>query len=111
MRAASPGAIPRGGAVMPAYVIVNIEVRDRERYTQYIQVAPESIARYGGRYIVRGGKTEVLEGSWQPKRFVMLEFESVERAKAWWDSEEYRGPKAMRQSAANTDLFIVEGMA
>jgi uncharacterized protein (DUF1330 family) len=97
--------------VMSAYVIVNIEVRDRERYAQYIQVAPESIARYGGRYLVRGGKTEVLEGSWRPKRFVVLEFESLEKAKAWWDSEEYRGPKAMRQAAADTDLFIVEGKA
>lgn len=96
---------------MPAYVMVNIEVRDRERYARYIQVAPETIARYGGRYLVRGGRTEVLEGMWQPKRFVVLEFESLERAKAWYDSEEYRGPRAMRQAAAVTDLFLVEGMA
>jgi uncharacterized protein (DUF1330 family) len=95
---------------MKGYVIVNVDVTDPARYPDYIKVAPASIANYGGRYIVRAGRTEVLEGTYQPKRFVVLEFESYERAKEWWASEEYRQPKAMRQSAARTDMILVEGL-
>jgi len=95
---------------MPAYLIVDIEVKDPERYAEYIKLTPATIAKYGGRFVVRGGRHEILEGSWQPKRFVIVEFESVERAKAWWNSEEYRGPKALRQSAAATNMVVFEGV-
>lgn len=95
---------------MPAFIIVDIEVRDPVNYEAYKRVAPESIAKYGGRYVVRGGRTEILEGSWRPNRFVMLEFDSVEKAKAWWASEEYRVPKEMRQAAATTNMILVEGI-
>ncbi|MFL5441248.1 MAG: DUF1330 domain-containing protein, partial [Myxococcales bacterium] len=64
----------------------------------------------GGRYLARGGKTDVLEGSWQPKRFVILEFPSVEKAKAWWGSTEYAEAKSIRQKAAKTSLVVVEGV-
>lgn len=96
---------------MSAYVIVDIEVRDRERYAEYIRVAPPSIAKYGGRYIVRGGEKEILEGTWQPNRLVVLEFDTAEQARAWWASEEYREPKAMRQASAVTNMVLVEGMS
>ena len=96
---------------MSAYVVVDIEVQDRETYEQYKKLAPPSIAAYGGRYVARGGTTEVLEGEWVPKRFVVLEFESVERAKAWWDSPEYREAKALRQRCAQTNMVVVEGVA
>lgn len=95
---------------MPAYVVVEIEVTDPETYEEYKQKAPPSIAHYGGRYIIRGGKAEVLEGSWSPKRFVMLEFASVQHAKDWWNSPEYAEAKELRQRSSRTDMFVVEGL-
>lgn len=95
---------------MSAYVCVEIEVHDPETYAEYIKVAPPSIAQYGGRYIVRGGRNETLEGDWSPRRFVILEFDSMEAAKAWWNSPEYAGPKAMRQRSAHTRMLLAEGL-
>jgi uncharacterized protein (DUF1330 family) len=95
---------------MPAYVIVNIEITDPARYAEYVKAVPATIARHGGRYLVRGGNAERLEGSWDPKRVVVLEFESFERAKEWWASEEYRAPKALRQSAATANVILVDGL-
>ncbi len=94
---------------MAAYVIVEINVTDPERYEEYKKCVPPSIEAYGGRFLVRGGATETLEGDWDPKRFVMLEFESVDRAKEWWGSEEYRGPRDMRWSASDARMIVVEG--
>ena len=95
---------------MSAYVIVDITVTNPELYAEYIRVAPESIARFGGRYIARGGQAECLEGPWQPRRLVILEFDTYERAKAWWASAEYSGPKKMRQAAATTKMVVVAGI-
>ena len=95
---------------MAAYVIVDVEIRDRERYAEYVKVAPLSIAQYGGRYLARGGRTEKLEGSWEAKRLVILEFESFERAREWWGCQEYGGPKALRQAASITNMVVVEGV-
>ena len=95
---------------MAAYVIVDIEVTDPETYRNYIEVAPATIEAYGGRYIVRGGSAEKLEGGWEPRRLVVLEFESVERAKAWWASDEYAEPKRLRQSASNANMIVVDGV-
>ena len=95
---------------MSAYMIVNIEVTDPDRYAEYIKVAPASVARYGGTYIARGGRTEKLEGDYEPKRVVILEFETFDRGREWWASDEYAGPKGLRQSAAITDMILVEGV-
>ena len=95
---------------MSAYVLVEIEVLDQERYETYKQPAPSSIAVYGGRYLARGGDVETLEGTWQPKRLVILEFPSVDQAKAWWDSTEYEQAKALRQAVAHTRMIVVEGL-
>lgn len=95
---------------MAAYLIVNIEVTDPEKYAEYIRAAPPSIAKYGGRYLVRGGTAQRVEGSWVPKRVVILEFETLERARQWWASEEYRAPKALRQAASVTDMILVQGV-
>jgi len=95
---------------MAAYLIVNVEVTDPVRYAEYIKRAPASIAQYGGKYLARAGRAETLEGEWTPKRFVVLEFPTYDRAKAWWACEEYRGPKALRQSASVTNMILVEGM-
>jgi uncharacterized protein (DUF1330 family) len=95
---------------MAAYVFVNIEVTDPERYAEYIRVAPPTLVPFGGRYIARGGRAETLEGIVAAKRVVLLEFPSVEKAKEWWASDVYRGPKAIRQSSASTSMIVVEGV-
>ena len=96
---------------MPAYVVVEVDVHDPQRYADYKELAPPSIAQYGGRYIARGGKTEALEGEWSPPRFVILEFENADRARAWWASPEYAEGKALRQACAETEMLVVEGIA
>jgi uncharacterized protein (DUF1330 family) len=96
---------------MPAYVLVNVHVIDKERYAEYVKLAPPCIARYGGRYLARGGRAERLEGDWTPRRVVVLEFDSYERAKEWWASDEYAGPKALRQETATTEMILVDGLA
>jgi len=95
---------------MPAYILVTIEIDDPVTYEKYKLAAPASIAAYGGRYIVRGGALETLEGTWAPKRLVILEFPSVERAKAWVNSPEYRDARAMRHACARSEMIVVEGL-
>jgi uncharacterized protein (DUF1330 family) len=95
---------------MPAYIIVDIEILDLLGYEEYKKLAGATVEKYGGKYIMRGGKTEVLEGDWQPKRIVVLEFESAQRAKDWLNSEEYREPRKMRHRTARTNMILVEGM-
>ena len=95
---------------MSAYVIVEIEITDPAGYEEYRKSAGATVVQYGGKYIVRGGKTEVLEGDWQPKRIVVLQFESVERAKDWLNSEEYREPRKLRHHTAKTKMIVVEGV-
>lgn len=96
---------------MPAYVVVEVTVQDAETYERYKQLAPPAIAAYGGRYLARGGATEVLEGTWQPARLVILEFPTAERARAWWSSPEYAPAKALRQASTLTDMALIEGLA
>ena len=94
---------------MKAYVVVQISVSDPETYARYRELAPPSIALYGGRYVVRGGESAVLEGSWHPARLVILEFPDRERAEAWWGSPEYAEAKALRQRSATTEMLLIEG--
>lgn len=95
---------------MSAYVVVEVTVKDAETYEKYKQLAPPTIGLYGGRYLARGGLTEPLEGTWAPKRLVILEFPTVERARAWWSSPEYAPAKALRQSCTDTDMVLLEGL-
>ena len=94
---------------MPAYIVTEIEVEDPVRYEDYKKMVPPSLAAYGGRFLVRGGNVENLEGDWLPKRFVMVEFASVEQAKAWWSSPEYAEAKALRHATARSEMIVVEG--
>jgi uncharacterized protein (DUF1330 family) len=94
---------------MSAFVVVDVTVRDPETYERYKALAAQAVEQYGGSYVARGGATHVLEGRWQPKRLVILEFPSVEVARAWWDSPEYAEAKALRQRSASTDMVVVEG--
>jgi uncharacterized protein (DUF1330 family) len=95
---------------MPAYIVVQIDVTDPAPYEDYKAMAPPSIAKYGGRYIVRGGPVEVLEGSWEPRRFVVLEFPDAGRARAWWASEEYADAKSLRHRCARSEMILVQGV-
>jgi len=95
---------------MAAYVIATLEITDPQGFEEYRNMVPPTIEQYGGKYIVRGGKMEKLEGDWEPKRLVIIEFDNLEQAKQWWACEEYRDAKALRQRTAKTDLIIVEGM-
>jgi uncharacterized protein (DUF1330 family) len=96
---------------MSAYIVVQVEVTEPAGYDDYKKMVPSSLAAYGGKFVVRGGACETLEGSWQPKRLVVLEFPSVARAKEWWASSEYRDAKALRQRTAKTEMIVVEGAA
>jgi uncharacterized protein (DUF1330 family) len=98
------------GMLMAAYVIVDVTITDPVLYADYRQLTPASIAAYGGRFVVRGGQVETLEGEWSPGRIVVLEFENVAKAKAWWSSAEYGPAKALRQQSALTRMIVVEGV-
>jgi uncharacterized protein (DUF1330 family) len=95
---------------MAAYIIVDVAIGDPVVYAEYRKLTPASIAAYGGRFVVRGGEVEGLEGDWTPGRIVVLEFENVARAKAWWSSPEYAPAKALRQKSAKTRMILVEGV-
>lgn len=97
---------------MPAYIIAEVAtVTDPATMEEYRKQVPATLARYGGRFLVRGGAHETIEGDWKLNRLVVLEFPSMEQAKRWYDSEEYREPKAMRLRAGRTNLVMVEGIA
>ena len=91
-------------------MIVEIDVHDAKAFEEYRKLVAPTIQKYGGKYLVRGGKTEVLEGGWNPKRIVVLEFDSVDKAKQWYDSEDYRPAKAIRLAATSSDTILVEGV-
>lgn len=95
---------------MAAYVVVDVDVTDPVVYEEYRKLAPPSIAAHGGKYLARGGKTEMLEGEWSPKRLVILQFESLEAARDWVNSEEYRHARKLRHQCANTNMVVIEGV-
>ena len=95
---------------MPAYVIVETDVSDPERYEQYKAAAPATIAAAGGRYLVRGGELAVYEGDWQPSRLVVLEFEDLAAARRWYESDAYQEARKLREGAAHFRMVAVQGL-
>ena len=95
---------------MAAYVIADIDGLDQKLFEEYRQKVPATIAAHGGRYLARGGATEVLEGSWSPRRCVILEFPDMERFRAWWTSPEYVPLRALRQQATKSHLLVTQGL-
>lgn len=95
---------------MPAYAIVDVNVTDPKAYDDYRKLVPASLEKYGGRFLVRGGVTEVKEGDWKPTRMVLLEFPSMARAKEWYHSPEYSAALAIRLKAANAKFVLAEGL-
>jgi uncharacterized protein (DUF1330 family) len=94
---------------MTAYIILDIDVHDAELYETYKKLSPPTLELYGGRYLVRGGEPELVEGENEPQRIVVLQFADRQRAKAWLNSPEYAPAWAMRKQAAKTRAFIVDG--
>ena len=95
---------------MPAYVIVETDISDPERYEQYKAASPAAVEACGGRFVVRGGDVAVLEGDWHPSRLVMLEFEDLAAAKRWYESEVYQEAKKLREGAAHLRMVAVQGV-
>ena len=94
---------------MSAYLIVDIEVIDQGPYDDYRAQVPELVAKHGGKHLVRGGSFEILEGDWAPHRLVLLEFPTIEAAKGFYDSEDYRPLRDIRLNATNSNMVMVEG--
>ena len=95
---------------MAAYLLANIEVRDQAPFDEYRRRVPATIAAHGGRYLCRGGAVEMLEGEFDAKRIVVLEFPSVAAARTWYSSSEYQELLPLRERAAKTMLMMIEGL-
>jgi len=94
-----------------AYVIAEVEITDPALYEEYRRLVPATIAKYGGKYLVRGGAVETKEGGWTPKRLAVLEFASMDQARKWYHSPEYAPVLPLRLKAARSKLLLVEGAA
>jgi uncharacterized protein (DUF1330 family) len=95
---------------MPAYLIVETDITDPVQYEEYKAASPGAIAAHGGRFVVRGGETAVLEGDWSPKRLVVVEFDDLEAAKRFYESPEYQAAMKLREGAATLNMVAVEGI-
>ena len=95
---------------MAAYVIVDSVITDQSVFDDYLQQVPAIVESHGGKYLARGGAIEVVQGDWTPNRIVVVEFDSVERARGWQDSPEYVELKAMLNRSSNTSVVITEGV-
>jgi uncharacterized protein (DUF1330 family) len=96
---------------VPAYIVVETDIQDAEQYELYKQATPAAVAAAGGRFIARGGELAVLEGDWQPKRLVLLQFPDLDAAKRFYDSPQYQEAKRLRKGAAGFNMVAVEGVA
>ena len=96
---------------MPAYLIANVDIQDVEKFKEYLKATPSIVKKYEGKFLVRGGDFEVYEGNWNPKRLVVVKFESMQKAKQFYDSPEYNAVKELRQSSAYTEWVFVEGLS
>lgn len=106
----SGGAAFAVALLMAAFILADIDITDPAGFEAYRQLVAPTISAGGGCYRVRGGRCEVLEGQWQPRRLVVLEFESMAAARAWYDSDAYAPAKAIRQRTARSNIVVVEGL-
>lgn len=95
---------------MPAYVVVDVDVKNLEAYKEYREKAPATVHQYGGRYVVRGGEVSDLEPGWDTHRFVILEFPTLDEAKQWYGSPEYAKILPIRLRSTRSRLLMVEGL-
>lgn len=95
---------------MAAYLIADVKITDPEKFKDYGSLVPETVEKYEGKYLIRGGDYGVMEGNWNPQRLVVIEFKSMELLKEWYHSEAYSGPMSIRHLSADTNLLFVEGI-
>ena len=95
---------------MTAYVIADIDVHDAEAYREYVALVPGTVEPFGGRFVIRGGEHETLEGEWRPQRLVMIEFPSADHARRWYESPAYVAAMAIRHRTSTGSLVMVEGV-
>ena len=95
---------------MSAFIVAEVEVTDPEKFEEYRKLVPPTIEAFGGRYVVRGGAVDSREGDWRPKRLVIIEFDDVDRAREWHESNLYAPARALREASANTRMILVEGV-
>ena len=95
---------------MAAYLVVDIDISNPAQFEEYKKLAPAAIAKYGGRYVIRGGAYEVLEGNWKPERVTVVEFESMEKGRAFYNSPEYQAAIKARAGAADMKMLLVQGI-
>ena len=95
---------------MAAYAIADVEVTDPAKFQEYVSQVPATVEKYGGKYRVRGGAIEKVEGDWEPSRMVVIEFESMEQLEKWYHSQEYSGPMQLCHQSANANVLFVEGV-
>jgi uncharacterized protein (DUF1330 family) len=96
---------------MPAYVIADVDITDAQRYADYTAQVPSALESNGGRFLVRGGATEMIEGDWLPGRLVIIEFPSMDAAQRWYDSPEYQAILGIRHEAATARIILTDGVA
>ena len=96
---------------MSAYLIANVVIKDSEKFQDYMKATPSIIKKFGGKFLVRGGDFEICEGSWNPKRIVVVEFESMQKAKQFYNSPQYEAIKHLRKSSAYTEWIFVDGLS
>ncbi len=94
---------------MSAYIVVDITVHDPEQYKEYVSLAPDFVEKYQGKYMIRGGQTDVVEGNWRPQRLVVVEFPTKEHANAFLQDPDYQSIAALRHAATTSNLLVVEG--
>jgi uncharacterized protein (DUF1330 family) len=96
---------------MAAYLIVDIDITDGDLFKTYMEGVPEVLARFGGKYLARGGDFKVVEGDWNPRRITVIEFASSEKFQAFYDSSDYADLMALRKKASDSRWVVVEGVA
>lgn len=95
---------------MPAYLLVELEIVDPIGFGEYRKAVVPLVEKYDGKYLAASDRVEALEGGWHPKRIVMIEFPSMQKAKEWFGCEEYREPSKIRKRTAKTKMILMEGV-
>jgi uncharacterized protein (DUF1330 family) len=95
---------------MAAYFIVDVKVHDPQLYEDYRKLVGPTLERYGGKFLVRGGASETIEGDWQPQRLVILEFDDTEQFKRWYHSPEYTEARSIRFQASTARAILIQGI-
>jgi uncharacterized protein (DUF1330 family) len=91
-------------------IVETREVKDKEKYSEYIRKVPQTIEKFAGKYLARGGEVSVVSGDWSPERLIIVEFASMDKFQAWFNSSEYRLIAPLREESAITNAIVIEGL-